>query len=547
MEWRRRPEKFNSVEDAIIAISGQSRESLINPRKVPASRVAGLQDAAEAIFHFAISKHGERRPVHIVGDYDADGITSTAILTKLLNYFGVIPKTTIPKRFTDGYGVSESILAGDENALIITVDNGISAGSVLDDAVSQHGNAVIVIDHHLLSGLEPMLADVVIDPHIDPASNGFVDYCGAGLAYKLSEYMLAGKDVPAKLKNDILALACIGTLADAMPLVGDNRRIVIDGLMLMNDADAKFSCGISRLLYMGSSGEQNISADTISYKIAPLINAPGRLYNAGGTSVLKMLLCDNNDDAAMFANKMHDINENRKQLVGKWMESLKKQIEGISEGVRSPLILYAPGMPEGLVGLVAGRLADTYHAVTIILVDGAEEGLLKGSARSYGTSNVKEMLDSMSDIFSSFGGHAGAAGLSLPKARLEEFRERAAKLAQDANVTGEYIQYDVELSPLDVSDAMRTIKQFQPLGQGVPNPVCKICKFNATGTFTMGKTKSDIKFNSDYFSAVAFGLAAKYEEIGKPTTMDLVGTLGENTYMGRTTIQLMTSDFAAHP
>ena len=205
MEWIQNPNQYKSVEEAILGMSGQTELELLSPDTVPPDCVDGIPEAARAI-QFAIEN---KIPVKIVGDYDVDGITSTAILTKLLNYYGVEPSTYIPKRFTDGYGVSERILAGVKNTLIITVDNGIAAGDVLDKAVEEGRNGVVVLDHHLPDGREPKNAIAVVDPYLHPDLNEFTEYCGAGLAFKLAEYMLLDEPLATaeKLLNDIHVLA----------------------------------------------------------------------------------------------------------------------------------------------------------------------------------------------------------------------------------------------------------------------------------------------------------------------------------------------------
>ena len=165
------PVRYNTMQEAILGMAQQSELELFDPKPVAPEAIAGIQDAAHTIL---TAIKGYTMPVVIVGDYDADGITSTAILTRLLRYFGCDPRTIIPKRFTDGYGVSSKLLEGVQNSLIITVDNGISAGDVLDQAVNEGSNIVVVLDHHLPDGRQPKCADVIVDPHLAPESNGFM-------------------------------------------------------------------------------------------------------------------------------------------------------------------------------------------------------------------------------------------------------------------------------------------------------------------------------------------------------------------------------------
>ena len=543
MEWIQNPNQYKSIEDAILGMSGQTELELLSPDTVPPDCVDGIPEAARAI-QFAIEN---KIPVKIVGDYDVDGITSTAILTKLLNYYGVEPSTYIPKRFTDGYGVSEKILAGVKNTLIITVDNGIAAGDVLDKAVEEGRNGVVVLDHHLPDGREPKNAIAVVDPYLHPDLNEFTEYCGAGLAFKLAEYMLLDEPLAMaeKLLNDIQVLACFGTIADSMPLIGDNRRIVMDGIALVNSGRAMLSQGISQLLTIGCNGNE-FSVETVSYNIAPLINAPGRLYNAGGTSSLKMLMCDDPIEAQTYGAKMVQINKQRQTQVSTWMKKIQEALSKAPDEI-APVVVFEPEMPEGLVGLVAGKLASTYHCPAIVMVRG-ENGIVKGSARTYGEFHIKDMLDTMSSLFTTYGGHAGAAGISLMQSDIEEFRQKVRAYFKDYQTSGggEYVLYDVVLAPEDVPAALEVIKKYQPLGHGVPNPVCRINQFAVDAPFYMGADKSHIKFPGQNFAAVAFGLAGQYVQQGEPKSIDMVGTIGENTFQGRTTTQIMLQDFKPH-
>lgn len=543
MEWIQNPNQYKSVEEAILGMSGQTELELLSPDTVPPDCVDGIPEAARAI-QLAIEN---KIPVKIVGDYDVDGITSTAILTKLLNYYGVEPSTYIPKRFTDGYGVSEKILAGVKNTLIITVDNGIAAGDVLDKAVEEGRNGVVVLDHHLPDGREPKNAIAVVDPYLHPDMNEFTEYCGAGLAFKLAEYMLLDEPLATaeKLLNDIQMLACFGTIADSMPLIGDNRRIVMDGIALVNSGRAMLSQGISQLLTIGCNGSE-FSVETVSYNIAPLINAPGRLYNAGGTSSLKMLMCDDPIEAQTYGAKMVQINKQRQTQVSTWMKKIQEALSK-TPGEIAPVVAFGPEMPEGLVGLVAGKLASTYHCPAIVMVRG-ENGIVKGSARTYGEFHIKDMLDTMSSLFTTYGGHAGAAGISLMQSDIEEFRQKVRAYFKDYQTSGggEYVLYDVVLAPEDVPAALEVIKKYQPLGQGVPNPVCRINQFAVDAPFYMGADKSHIKFPGQNFAAVAFGMAGQYVQQGEPKSIDMVGTIGENTFQGRTTTQIMLQDFKPH-
>ena len=313
-QWKKRG-TYHSVLEAIQEMSGLTEEELLSPSHIEPNRIQNIPEAAECIRACAIT---QGMPVVIVGDYDADGITSTAILVKLLGHFGVRTKTIIPKRFTDGYGISESLIQGITNSLIITIDNGVSAIEPIR-AAKAAGNTVIVLDHHLPQDTLPE-ADLIVDPHIFPEKNGYEHYCGAGLAYKLAEFLCASESSQQKkgLFFDLLVLACIGTLADVVPLTGDNRYLVIAGLQVINHKTwfYQLSSGIQAILNLA---DRPYDEDTIKFQIAPILNAAGRLYNAGSSSVLKALLSEDDTQSLVFASKMKQINEERKRLVTHWL------------------------------------------------------------------------------------------------------------------------------------------------------------------------------------------------------------------------------------
>ena len=373
MLWERRGNTvYPSVEEAILSMSGQTEEALLHPPTFQPSSIPGIVEAGRVIFQ----ARSEGRHAYIVGDYDADGITSTAILSRLFKFLHIEHTTIIPKRLSDGYGVSECHVAGIQDSLIVTVDNGIAAGEILDKAAGRN-NLIVVIDHHLPGEGVPASADVIIDPHMFPSACGFNDYCGAGLAYKLACHMLQGVNVPARLSNDLLVLAGIGTIADSMPLIQDNRSLVMRALGVINTHFDLVSPGLSNLLAeCGTPG--TITAHTLSYKLVPLINAPGRMYDAGGSSSLKVLVCEDPELGAAYVTKMIAINQRRRQVVSGYIEQACKEAQNQS----SPIVVYMPGLQEGLLGIVAGRLLDTFCTTSVVLSNSRELGVVKGSVRA---------------------------------------------------------------------------------------------------------------------------------------------------------------------
>ncbi len=335
-------------------------------------------------------------PIVIVGDYDADGITSTAILARLITALGGHPKLIIPRRFSNGYGLSEQIVSDIHNSLLITVDNGISAVEQIAQAKVQ-GNQVIVLDHHLPMDTLPA-ADVLVDPHV-AGKNEYVEYCGAGLAYKLSQLMLTPKTIPHKgiLLRNLCVLACIGTIADIVPMTGDNRYIIKDGLRSMNDVRERETLysGVRALLNL--VGDAPYTEETVKFQLAPIINATGRLYDAGSTSVLKVLLTPNMRDALVYAGKMQQINEHRKKLVSDWMERIHPHCEKQQEN--RIIAIAAKGIPAGIVGIIAGKIAAEFRRPAFVFSnDDKQPDIFKGSGRSYGGFDLSGMLEQILPI-----------------------------------------------------------------------------------------------------------------------------------------------------
>lgn len=537
MKWIKSGD-YTSIGDVILKNSKSKESDLVNPEKTRPQDIYNLGAAAD-IIRSAIAI---RKPIIIVGDYDADGITATAILTKLLRFLCVEPQAIIPKRFTDGYGIPHSCFPNAPESLVITVDNGISAVEEITYAKALN-HQVIIIDHHL-PGADLPPADVIVDPHIAPDKNAFINYCGAGLAYKLAEMMLDGSSAKAthKLRHDLTVLACIGTIADCVELKGDNRRIVMDGLKIMNDCPGDLSAGL-KLLVMASSSD-NVDEDFVGYQIAPLLNAPGRLYNAGGSSVLKALLNENISEGAVYLQKMQEINDRRKSLQNEWYDKIKKRLINHKKSV---IVAHEPEIPEGIIGIVAGKLSEEFKAPVFVFTNSREPGILKGSGRTYGDINIKSLLDSVEHLTLRSGGHEGAAGVSIHQDKINAFREALeASAPPSKHDAEEMLYYDIELKPEDVPLAWKELKKYAPFGAGVPKPVVVIKNFNATvykGSHyrLMGKSNEHLKIFSDVCNAIGFNMGPQYNEMGNPSIVDILGFLNENTYNGITTIQIMAS------
>lgn len=535
--------EYASLEDYFEQKSGVPVEELIHPPATRPEEIENLALAAEVILKHRYQKNS---PVIIFGDYDADGLTATAILSLLFSHLGIEHRTVIPRRMSDGYGMSPQMVEDVRDSLVITVDNGIAALEAVSLA-KRNGNTVVILDHHLPGETLPE-ADVLVDPYVNPEKNGFTGYCGAGLAYKLTEHMLKG-DPSADARNTLraaLALAAVGTIADVVPLIGDNRCIVIKGLRLFEQKNREqLPPGLHAVADI--AGEE-IDEETIAYRVAPLINAPGRLYDKGGESVLKLLLCRSLAQSYKYARKMEEINTQRKELVELWYGKVKdKALRQAEEGKR-PIVVFQKGMPAGIVGIVTGKLAESLHVPAFVFAQDEKGTPVKGSGRSYGAFDISAVLPALRDVVVTAGGHKGAAGVTVEAkdyVRMVEILQEQGK-DQDCGQVGE-IPYDMVLDPKDAGEINRKLNAYRPFGAGVPRPVFAVMDASLErgerSIKFIGGRKEHVRLDLKGLPAVGFHLAQRYQDEGSPFRLSVLGSLSENTYKGVTSDQFIIEDF----
>ena len=507
-------------------------------------RIDRLSEACEMIRSY------KDKPILIVGDYDCDGITSTSILLimfRMLGYTNV--SFRIPKRFSEGFGINEKIVDEAKEGLIITCDNGIAQIDAVKKAKDK-GLDVIIIDHHLpvVENGEEILpeADVIVDPNAIPGSADFSGYCGAGLCYKIAQAML-----PDEVCKTLLPLACLGTIGDVMELTEENYVFVRNGLkyMLMSNICPR---GLYSLL-TSLSLVSNVTSTDLAFKVAPAVNAVSRLEDDGASKVIK-LLTSNLDVFTLNrqAALMLKYNEQRKQLKAEGMEKAEELIR--SAGVTVPLVLYIKDCHEGIVGIIAGALCEKYKVPAIVLTDTAD-GLLKGSGRSCGNYDMKARLDDVASLLSQYGGHTGAAGLSLPAANLVSLRKMLIKKAGDfITEDEETVYYDLEGDAKIIKPCIEQLAQYGPYGEGNPEIVFKIngfvtapnkkgqylCSFGG-GDMNVTKIVSDKKvgaigFNLDLPADVSKKLSEGSHKV------EIVGTLSNNYFNDSVTPQIQIAD-----
>lgn len=547
MKWVKRT-NINDIEKLIFSNLGVSCKDELNAwfKKFYNNEycIKGLDEAV------ALAKNFINQRVTIVGDYDCDGVTSTTILVSGLKEYGFKNVTyRIPKRFSEGFGISPTIIDEIDSGLIITCDNGIAGLEAIEKA-KEKGLTVIVTDHHqpvIKDGI-PVYppADIIIDPNAISNSADFNGYCGAGIAYKfICQLFNNRKDI----KYRYLPYAAIGTVADVMQLVEENYVFVKLALDKKLIGSSFSTIGLQALCNV--LGLNKISEDDIAFRIGPAINAASRMIDDGASLAVELLLFDGGTEAAISkAEIIKGLNEQRKTIEAETFKKAQEIIEFSHLEKACPLVLYIPGVAEGVIGIIAGRCAEHYHVPALVFTDSesAEGKCLKGSARSYGNYNVKEAFDRNSSLFIRYGGHKGAAGMSI----IPEALQTLSKSLSDDDIAHGYqyddnLYYDLAVTEDTVEKCLDILSRFHPYGEGNPEPVVMlpfkpIIKYGNYRRI-LGQTGTTIKINGSRVDAISFSLAHAFKNIDEKAPLKIIGKLSYNEYNGNKYPQIEIIDF----
>ena len=516
-----------------------------------AGRLYGVEDAYNEI----ISEIKKGNKIRVVGDYDIDGVCSSYILVKSLRRFGADADVRIPDRIKDGYGINDNIIneaANDKISMIITCDNGIAAHSQMELA-KKLGIKVIITDHHEVYQEEGKdylpVADVVINPKRSECKYPFKSICGALVAYKLMEYMYerlySKKMYEDSELSDLLEVAAIATIGDVMPLVDENRVLVKHGLKsLMNTKNL----GLRALIKATGMEGKKISAYSIGFVIGPCLNAGGRLENA--LVALNMFMSESSDAANEYAMHLKELNDERKDLTAM---NVKVAVELAEREYADDdiLVIYLENCHESIAGIIAGRVREALGKPTIILTDAfGEDGMIKGSGRSIESYNMFEALYEVKDIFEKFGGHHMAAGMSLKKDRLDEFRKR---LNDNSELTKEdFIQkiwIDVPLPFSYIShDFVRELEKLEPYGNKNEKPKFARKGIKILSKSILGKNKNVVKMVLEDDGTRLDGIyfcdgEAFFEELKGNNEIDIIYYPDINEYGGRESLQVIITGY----
>ena len=471
----------------------------------------------------------------IYGDYDADGMTSASIVKEALEQLGAECQVYLPNRFTDGYGPNASVykyfIENQGISLIVTVDNGVAGHEAIELAQSM-GVDVIVTDHHSMPEVLPD-AYAIIHPEHPEASYPFKYLAGCGVAFKLATALLE------EVQVELLDLVAIGTIADMVSLTDENRILVKYGLSILKNTQR---IGLQELFKIAGIQENEVDEETVGFQIAPRLNALGRLDDPN--PAIELLTGFDEEEARDITLMINQKNEERKEIVQKIYDEAKTMVN-LNKSVQ---VLAGEGWNPGVLGIVAGRLLEELHQPVIVL--NIENDLAKGSARSIEAVDIFEALDPHRDLFVAFGGHAGAAGMTLEASKLEALSQVLVAYIEDNKLdlsTKNELFLDEELSLPDLT--LETLKNFEklaPFGMDNKKPVFYLKDFKLENARTMGAGNTHLKLKISQanvaFEVVAFGLGNLATEFSQTKNLELAVTLSVNKWNGQTSLQLMLVD-----
>jgi len=439
-----------------------------------------------------------RERIIVYGDYDADGVTSTAILYKAIKKCGGNVDYHIPHRENEGYGMNIhriETIAKEGYDLIISCDNGISAINEIERA-KELGLKVIVTDHHELQIHEENgerrailpSCDAVINPKQLDCDYPFKLLCGAGIAFKFAVALYKAMNIKAANIDELLELAAIGTICDVVDLKDENRIIAKEGLKLLSNTN---NFGIKALMNIIGIRDE-VSCYNVGFNIGPCINATGRLETAEMS--LELLLCDNEVEANEMATKVYNLNKERQDLTTDSVEKVCNEIENSSLINDRVLVVYNEYVHESIAGIVAGRVKEKYGKPTFVLTKGKE--MPKGSGRSIDEYNMFEEMLKCKDFLYKFGGHPMAAGLSIEEENISKFREALNKncILSEEDLT-QKIKVDSPIKLNYVNESVvEEFKLLEPFGKGNPSPILQANKARVCEIRFLGNESQHVKF-----------------------------------------------------
>ncbi len=534
---------FNRIEQQILFNRGYLTEASANEFLYPGAFVEAdpylIKEMNEAISRINVALE-EGQEITIYGDYDADGVTATALLAEALREVGASISVYFPDRFTEGYGLNRQAverIAASDAKLLITVDCGVRAIEEVAHAIKL-GLDVIITDHHIQGEVLPE-ALALLNPHRADTKYPYEGLAGVGVAYKLAQAIFREKGLASSKETALLDFVAIGTVADMVPLTGENRALVKMGLDVLNSSPR---IGLKSLIDVSGYKEGAIDSTSIGFGLGPRLNAAGRIQSA--LTAYKLLVANKQPIASDIAKELDQLNNKRKQLT---LDVFERAIETFNRSDIEPILLVAdPDFHEGVVGLAASRICDEYYRPAIVGKVG--ESHTRASARSIPGFHITAALEKCSDLLDRFGGHEAAAGFSIRNENIQALQKRLADIAEqelsdDELIPSMAIDSKAEFDELG-EGIMKFIDLLQPCGQGNNWPIFCTEQVQVRDSRLVGADKSHLKMtlrkSSMSFDAIAFRMGDIIRRL--PEFIDIAYRLERNSYLGYESLQLNIVD-----
>ena len=479
--------------------------------------------------------------IAVYGDFDVDGITGTAVLVQGLQALGGNITPYIPHRIREGHGLNSDALDYLKNegmSLVITVDCGVTGISQVKRAKRQ-GLDIVITDHHTPLGELPD-AIAVVDPKREDSKYPFNELAGVGVAFKFLEALYNGMGKEKEVEN-YLDLVALGTVADMMPLLGENRYLVKQGLKVLNTNRRP---GIREISALAGINADTIGSEEISWSLAPRLNAAGRLQHA--LTSYKLMVTESTEEALELSTVLEEQNAERQKMTGRSLAKAKEQV--LAKGISPILIASDPDYPPGIIGLVAGRLSEEFYRPAIVIKVGEKSS--NGSCRSIPEFNIINALNECHDLMSDFGGHARAAGFTMPTKNLSKLEEKLNLMAEQQLAGLDLrprldIDAEMNLSQLG-GNTYQSLQSLAPFGMGNPIPTFVSRSVEVVDCQTMGNNGGHLRLklrqNNVNWEAVAFGLGECFKDMH--SHIDIVYNLRLEHWRGEERLRLNIQDIA---
>ena len=535
--------KLNRLLSTLLTNRGITEEAeitkFLNPKRSDFYDPFGMPDMEKAVERI-LKAIENKEQIIIYGDYDVDGITSVTVLKSFLEERGIQVNVYIPNRLNEGYGLNKTAMeeiAKQGNKLMITVDCGITAVDEVEYAKT-FGIETIVTDHHEPAEELPK-AIAVVDAKRKDNKYECRNLAGVGVVFKLIQALSIKLGLDQKEYLKYLDIVCVGTISDIVPLTDENRVIVKLGLKLVEQTK---NLGLKEILQ--SCGYSKINSTTISFGVAPRINACGRMGHQ--EEALNLLLSKDGNEVKELTQKINEYNKTRQEIEKNIYNEAVEQIEKEGLDTKNTIVVSGKGWHHGVIGIVSSKITELYFKPSILLCE--EDGECKGSGRSIPGFDLHEALMECNDTIDKFGGHAMAVGININKEKVEEFKEEFEKIAKEKEVDKiiPILNLDAEIKLDDVNKEMvDSLKELEPFGEDNKMPIFAFrnLKIDSIRSLSDGKhLRLSVKDNKNIINAIGFNMGTLVDTYRIGDRVDIAGNLEINSFNGVDSIQINIKD-----